>query len=371
MQTLIISDDEAIGSRIRLSLLGIGHECPASNLVRADRALDVLSSLKPELSVLAVGSELNGALTLLTQVRRLAATPLLAVGSLANPRSVLQVLRSGADDYVDQSDIEVELAGVVDGLISGRRGRTQPGRVIGVVAPSGGAGASTVAANLAVTLAKQHKSVGLIDFKLATGDLASLLDLRPVHTLADLFPSLEQIDRSIFERTLVRHDTGVHLLASPRRYDARDLVSPAGISRVMELARGMFPFVVMDIDPSLSPEQMQALQVADAIVIMMRLEFNSLCNARQALDHISRHNISRERILVVANRQGQPKEIPLAKVEEALGQKVAQFIPDDPKTVIRANNNGIPVVVDSPSARCSKNLVQLATIICDRLPKDA
>ncbi len=230
---------------------------------------------------------------------------------------------------------------------------------------------STVASNLAVVLAKQHKSAGLIDLKLATGDLASLLDIRPVHSLADLFQSLERIDRSVFERTLTRHDCGVQLLASPRRYDVRDMVTPAGVARILELARTVSPYVVLDIDPSLGPEQMQALQVADAILIVMRLEFNSLCNARQAIDYITRHNINRERIMIVANRQGQPKEIPIAKVEEALGQKVCQFIPDDAKTVMRANNNGIPVVQDSPTARCSKNLVQLATIICDKLAKDA
>jgi pilus assembly protein CpaE len=370
MQTLIISDDEALGSRIRLTLLGMGHECPPSNLVRPDRALDALASAKPQLGVLAVGSELGEAISTIGHVKRAAGCPMLVVGSLANPKSVLQVLRSGADDYVDQVDLEDELPGVADGLIAGTRGGTQLGHIVAVLGPSGGSGATTVAVNMAVTLAKQHKSACFVDLKLATGDAASLLDIRPIHSLVDLLQNVDRIDRSIFERTLSRHDCGVALLASPRRYDVREMVSPAGTARILELARSVSPFVVLDIDSALGPEQMQALQVSDAIVIVMRLEFNSLCNVRQAIDYLTRHNINRERLMVVANRQGQPKEIPIAKVEEALGQKVSLFIPDDPKTVIRANNNGIPVVNDSPSARCSKNLVQLATLVGEKLSKE-
>ena len=278
MQTLIISDDESLGSRIRLTVLGMGHECPPSNLVRLERAMDVLASAKPELGVLTVGTELGEAISTISQVKRLAGCPMLVVGSLANHKSVLHVLRSGADDYVDQSDLEVELPGVADGLMAGLRGGSQSAPFWRFWARA--AQRASTAANLAVTLAKQHKSSCLIDLKLATGDLASLLDIRPIHTLADLLQSLERIDRSVFERTLSRHDCGVQLLASPRRYDARDMVSPAGMARILELARSVAPFVVLDVDPALGPEQMQALQVADAIVIVMRLEFNSLCNAR-------------------------------------------------------------------------------------------
>ena len=54
---------------------------------------------------------------------------------------------------------------------------------------------------------------------------------------------------------------------------------------------------------------------------------------------------------LVVNRYGQPKEVPASKAEEALGLKIAHYIPDDPKTVNRANNNGVPLVLESPSAQ--------------------
>ena len=60
----------------------------------------------------------------------------------------------------------------------------------------------------------------------------------------------------------------------------------------------------------------------------------------------------------MVNRYGQPKEVPAAKAEEALGVKIAHYVPEDPKTVNRANNNGVPVVLESPSAKVSRSLTQ-------------
>ena len=96
-----------------------------------------------------------------------------------------------------------------------RRSREEAGKVIAVLAPSGGSGSSTLAVNVATVLAKQHKSAVLIDLKLETGDLAALLDLKPTYTLADLCQNVARMDRSLFERSLARHASGVQLLAPP------------------------------------------------------------------------------------------------------------------------------------------------------------
>jgi pilus assembly protein CpaE len=85
------------------------------------------------------------------------------------------------------------------------------------------------------------------------------------------------------------------------------------------------------------------------------------------MEYLDRLGISRERTRLVVNRYGQPKEVPAAKAEEALGMKVYHYVPDDPKSVNRANNNGVPVVVESPRASVSKSLAKLAVGVNGRL----
>ena len=68
----------------------------------------------------------------------------------------------------------------------------------------------------------------------------------------------------------------------------------------------------------------------------------------------------------MANRYGQPKELPYSKAEEALGVKIGHYIPDDPKTINRANNSGIPAVLDSPRANVCRSIARLAVEVNGR-----
>jgi pilus assembly protein CpaE len=212
-------------------------------------------------------------------------------------------------------------------------------------------------------LAKEHKSSLLFDLKLASGDLASLLDLKPTHTLADLCQNVARMDRIMFERSLVEHSSGIRLLASPRAFADIGYVTAEGVGQALHLARSLSPYVVVDLDHSFREEQVQVLRQADVILLVIRLDFASLCNGRRTLDYLEQLGVSRERVRLVVNRYGQPKEIPAAKAEEALGCKVFHSVPDDPKTINRANNNGIPFVLESPSAKVSRSVTRLTVSI--------
>jgi pilus assembly protein CpaE len=158
----------------------------------------------------------------------------------------------------------------------------------------------------------------------------------------------------------VRHDSGVALLSPSRSFADIRQVTTQGVRDTIALARALFPYVVVDLDDSFHSEQTQTLRQSDTVLLVLRLDFTSLRNTRRTLDHLEELQISRQRVKLVANRYGQPQELPVPKAEEALGAKIAHYIPDDPKTINRANNNGIPAVLDAPTAKVSRSVVQLA-----------
>jgi pilus assembly protein CpaE len=167
----------------------------------------------------------------------------------------------------------------------------------------------------------------------------------------------------MFERSLARHASGVHLLASPLQFTDVPFVTAEGVHKALAMAKLMFPYVVVDLDHSFSAAQVAAIRQADLILVVLRLDFASLRNARRTLEYLEKLNIGRDRIQVVVNRYGQPKEVPYAKAEEALGLKISHYIPDDPKTVNRANNDGVPLVIESPSTKVSRSLMKLAASV--------
>jgi pilus assembly protein CpaE len=161
----------------------------------------------------------------------------------------------------------------------------------------------------------------------------------------------------------------VSLLAPPRHFDDIARITPDGVHQALNLAKALFPYVVIDLDHSFRPEQIEVVRQADMILLVLRLDFVSLRNVRRALEYLERLGISRERLRLVVNRYGQPKEVPAAKVEEVLGMKVFHYVPDDPKAVNRANNNGVPVVLEAPRAAVSRSVTKLAQGVNGRPPK--
>jgi pilus assembly protein CpaE len=306
------------------------------------------------------------ALDLLERLPRQDVTRVLAVGPAADPKLVLRALRGAVDDYLDQNDLEAEFEAAMARWRTLQPSREEAGRVIAVLAPSGGSGSSTLAVNLATVLAKEHKSALLLDLKLETGDLAALLDLKPTHSLADLCVNVNRMDRVLFERSLARHPNGVHLLAPPAHLKDVEYVTSEGIRKILNLARAVFPYLLIDLDHTFRSEQVDAVLQADIILLVFRLDFASLRNARRTMQHLEQLGIERDRLRLVVNRYGQPKEVPYAKAEEALGLKIFHYVPDDPKSINRANNNGVPVVTESPSTSVAKSVTKLAISVNGR-----
>ncbi|MCI0463019.1 MAG: hypothetical protein L0Z62_39230 [Gemmataceae bacterium] len=363
MRVCVVSDHESSGARVRECLLRQGHDCPTGHVLRLDVAAQQLPNLNPEALVVVLGLDPERALGTLGTLRALTPGRVLAVGPASDSRLLLRAIRAGAGDFLDEADLDTELQAVLGRLQFEEANQGEAGRTITVLAPSGGSGSSTLAVNISTTLAHTHRSALLVDLKLETGDLAALLDLKPTHTLADLCQNVARVDRSMFHRSLVRHSSGVHLLAPPETFADVAQVSADGVRRALALGRSLFPYVVVDLDHSFRDEQVEALRLADVILVVLRLDFTALRHTRRALDHLGRLGIHADRVRVVVNRYGQPKQVPASKAEEALGVKIFHYVPDEPRTVNLANNNGVPVVLESPRARVSRSLAQLAVSV--------
>jgi pilus assembly protein CpaE len=365
MQAFVVTDDQAAGQRIRTALAAAGYDCPLANVTPLKSTAEPLPgpggvTLVP---ITADPARVRAAVAALGGDGR---PPVVVVGKSADARLVLRAVRAGAADFVDEQNLEGELVAALGRLLH-RPGRTaEPARTISVLGPSGGSGASTIAVNIATALATEHRSALLIDLNLHTGDSSTLLDLRPEHTLAELCQNVARLDRTMFDRSLARHASGVHLLAPPPHHADVQYITPDGVRQVLGLARSTFPYVVIDLDHTFAPEQVEALRQTDLVVLVLRLDFTCLRNARRAMEQLDQLGISREAVRVVVNRYGRAREIPAGKAEEALGVRIGHYIPDDPKSVNRANNNGVPVVRESPSARVSRSLTELAASVNGR-----
>jgi pilus assembly protein CpaE len=360
MAAVIISGDEWLSQRVRRGLAQEGFESAPNNTVAPELASAFFAHARPaELVVVVLPPDIERMASLVTDLRPRVQAPILAVGPASDVRLVLRTLRNGASEYLDVEDLEAELEGGVRRHRSSDAGQ-RAGQIYAVYGPCGGTGASSLAVNLAAALARSAGRSLLVDLQLTTGDLASLLDLKPAFTLAELGQHAGQMDRTLFHKSLAAHPSGVHLLAPPHSPADREYVQPDAVHQCLTLGRNLFPHVVVDVDRSCREIGEAALRLADRILVPLRLDFPCLRNSRRALDYLSELGIARDRAWVVVNRQGMAQELPLEKAEQALGFKLTHVLPDDTRVMLKAANNGEPAVIGAPSARISRALGRLA-----------
>jgi pilus assembly protein CpaE len=367
MRTLVVSNNglDPVSTRLR-GVLRTRVDMEGPTVARYEDVEKCLTQGEADMFVVALSPDPERGLEALRRLRRSTAGYVLAVGQTSEPKLILRALDHGADHYLDEADLEAGLEAVLMRLQSKREVTPPSGRLVAVLGASGGSGASTLSANLSAALAKEHSKCALIDLKPGRGDLAALFDLKPNFHLADLCLNATRLDQAMFEKALVPHPCGVHLLAAPQLFADTRLVTAQGVSQVLNLSRRLYSHVVADLEDCFHEEQLTALRQASTVVVVSRLDFTSLRNVRRILEHLEENGISRSVVKIAVNRYGQPGELPASEAEEALGGKLSFYIPDDPKTINSSNNTGVPAVLRAPSAKVSTAINQMARTVLER-----
>lgn len=364
MLTLIVSDSQATATNLREALAQHGHACAITNVISVDSAAEVFASLNrdPDLVLFVPGADTERTLKVLRELRTHLSCRLLAVGP-KEPDQILSAIHAGADDYLDETgDLFTQLSASLSRARATNNG-AELGRMIVVCGAAGGSGCSVIATNLALLLAHVDDRSCLLDLDMQRGSAASLLNLRPRHTIADLCRNIDKLDFKMFEQSLLQHESGVHVLASPRAFDDSPPLTIKAVEGMVRMARSSFANVVIDLPGFSQPNVIPLIQHCPAIVLVTRLDFGAIRNSRRALDFLERHGIDKEKIHLVANRCGQPKELAISKAEKALRFKISHRVPEDPKLFNTSVNCGVPFAVDSPKSKPARAIGDLASVL--------
>jgi pilus assembly protein CpaE len=356
---------ELAGVRLR-SLIRDKLDPKGPSLLGPDQIEKMLPPYQPELVIVLLSPDPDQGLLALQTIRRVSSTKVVAVGQASEPKLILRALQDGADHYIDEANLEPDFDAVIARFQQQEEPLTPTGKLVAVLAATGGSGASTIAVNVATVMAGDHARSALLDLKPGRGDLAPLLDLKPYYTLADICLNTARLDQGMFEKVLIATPQGVNLIGAPQQYGDLRVITTQGVSQAIQMARASFGHVVADMEDCFHEEQVVALRQASSILLVTRLDFCSLRHVRRMVAHMQELEIPRENIRLVANRFGQPGELAASEAESALDMKFAFTVPDDPKSVNTANNMGVPVVTKFPTAKVALALMQVARDTTER-----
>ena len=235
---------------------------------------------------------------------------------------------------------------------------SRSGRVVTVWSPKGGCGKTTIAVNVAVSLAGAGHRVLLVDLDLAFGDVAISLGMRPAHDFNEVVAMGEGIDRSALNSLLTQHASGVQILTPPNEPGVAERVDSALVARLLSVARTDFDYVVIDSAPVLDERNVTLLESSDVVLMPTILDIPSIKNLRVGVDTLRLINYPVDRLKVVLNRADLKVGLNASEVDKSLRLPVAGSIPDS-LDVPTAMNRGLAITLENHRHPVSRAIDEL------------
>jgi pilus assembly protein CpaE len=222
------------------------------------------------------------------------------------------------------------------------------GSVIAVCGARGGVGATTIAVNLALQLARTAKShVCLLDMHLQRGTAALMLGMRAASGLRVALESPDRADELFLERASIQVFDRLRLIAAEESFERQAAPTRAGAAHLVDLLKRRFNHVVVDLPPPGQDAERQILRSARHLIVVLMPDLAGIRDAQRLQQLAAKEG--GVPVTVVLNRVGQPGALALGLVQEGLGQSPAIQIPDVSKQLVRAANLGLPALDRSPA----------------------
>ena len=282
---------------------------------------------------------------------------------------LMQAMRSGVKEFLAQPLDETEVKQALERFKKRQEESDssivsiKPGHVINVVGSKGGVGTTTVAVNLATSLAakKDVKSVALIDLNMLFGEIPLFLEIKPKHDLSSLTNQIQRLDSTFLMSILSKSSTGVHVLPSPRHFNSNESLDPKMMDRILELMTRVFDFIVIDGGQPLNQMSLKLLATSDTVLLVSVLTLPCLSNTDKLLRSLLTLGYPVDKLIkVVINRYLKNSEIVLSDAEDAINKKIFWTIPNDYRTTLSAINQGKPLAQVAQKSAITKNFVELA-----------
>jgi pilus assembly protein CpaE len=385
LRVAIVDPTESSRESLRTLLLGVDFVWLEAECARYEYFFDVIQGSMPDLAIISLDADKNRALQMIGELSiEHSKLPILTISQ--DHQALLQSLQKGAKYFLTHpvgfEDMLAALrramgeAGVPMGdQPSSGSGVRQGGvsQIIAVLGSRGGVGTTSLAVNLAATLAADpNNEVALVDLDLALGDADIAVELNGMEniSIADLARNIERLDMNFLKRALVKHtDSGLAVLRHPLEIQEISVLHEGHIERILNLLKISYSHLVLDLSKAVLPTDLMAMRMADTILLTAQLELSSLRNVVRLLHLLNQEDNLGDKVKILINRVGAEtveEGISMKKAEDVIGKPIFWQIPNDSKAVIAARVAGQPLVRHSPKSRVQQAIAGLAQAIAGK-----
>ena len=298
----------------------------------------------------------------------------------SDPVMAQRVMLAGARGFVVQPFTQINLLSVLRRMVELETRRQpaksssvfnlpeaiRPLRSIAVFSPRGGAGTTTVAANLAVSLVEETGSkVLLMEGKLFFGHLEVMLNIHAQNNLADLLPHASHLDDGLIRDVIAEHTSGIHVLLAPNNVQVAQGVRADDLYNIFVALTRMYDYIIIDNGSMLSESSVTMMDAVDRILLVTNPDLAALHDTSRFIQLSRSLGYSPDKILTVLNRAGIDGGVRQKDIETVLHYQLYAQVPNDPGAALRSLNRGIPMAVRYPRSPASRSIREMAKNLID------
>jgi pilus assembly protein CpaE len=324
-----------------------------SNLsIKRGTIRNAIRALETDTDLFALVTDISGIDDPFTELERLARVcpPDVRVALIGESREITlyrELMEIGVTEYLPRpitrdmvlDELRPKLLG---DSVSGSADRG--GHVVSICGAQGGAGATSIAINLALQLAETTKAkVALLDLHLQAGETAVMLGVRPGPGLRIALENPMRADTLFIERSAIEINDRVSLISADEDLNAKLEITEAGVRHVLGLLRQRFNYIVVDVPVPFPSSIYPVIAMSRHVLVLLEAEVTGLRNAhglRAAVTSIA----GQDRVFTLLNRADRAGGLPRAAIVKALGTEPDMVIPDLGKRMTEAVNLGIPAL---------------------------
>jgi pilus assembly protein CpaE len=338
-----------------------------------------------EFLAIALDEEDEGDLSVISEIIRAAKLrniKVLLIAEGVSPASLHGLLREGGDEFVPYPLPEGELAQAIDRVLAPpqpaavapeMQNKLKPtgdrnGVVIPVQGMAGGTGATTLAVNLAWELANIDEEnpprVCILDLDFQFGSVSTYLDLPRRESVFEMLQDTESMDSESFMHSLLSYEQKLQVLTAPTDLIPMDLVDPADIQRIIEMARTNFDYVVIDMPKTMVEWSETVLHAAHVYFATLELDMRSAQNTLRIKRALQGEQLPFEKLRFVLNRAPKFTDLNgksrIKRLAESLGISIDLQLPDGGKAVPQNADHGVPMAESIHKNPLRKEIAKLA-----------
>lgn len=290
-------------------------------------------------------------------------TKVIVIGHANDVSIYRDLIDMGVGDYLVTPLEPIDLMRSISKLYVGVE-KPKLGRISVFLGARGGVGSSTIAHNVAATLASIHEYKPLlIDMDLEFGSAALNFNVDPHIVVADVLSNGDDIDDGLLDRAAVQSH-GLRILGNGTRVDREFDISVSHVEKLVEVLATNAGHSIIDLPMPRSDIERRMIQAADEVVITATPDIVSLRNVKNLIEYCKRTRPNDPMPRIVLNQVGTPRRPEISKyvIRATLQVDPIASIPFDATTFGAASNNG-QLVAETCKASTLKSFQKIANVL--------